>query len=48
MKQYIVDEDGDLTMNPVCLDCEHSYIDDLFYELCCRCEECDKESEHGE
>ena len=39
---YIEDEDGDTIMNPVCLECEHSYIDDLFHELNCKMKECEK------
>lgn len=39
---YIEDEDGDIITNPVCLECEHSYIDDLFHELNCKMKECDK------
>ena len=39
---YTTNEEGELIENEVCLDCEHSYIDDIYHELCCKLNECIK------
>ena len=45
MDLYVRDEDGEVNMNPTCLDCEYSYIDDIFHELHCKKDRCTKETD---
>lgn len=40
MMIYIKDEDGYDEISDTCAECEHSYVDDLFNEWCCRRKKC--------
>ena len=42
---YIEDSDGNMVENEVCIDCEYSYVDDIYNELCCKLNKCDKSSD---
>ena len=37
---YVRDEDGDEWISDACADCEHSYVEDIWGDWCCRRRRC--------
>lgn len=48
MSTSYINKDGEVEYYDKCLDCEFSYVDNLFYELICKKDKCPFDSKEEE